>query len=594
MQTNISILMLALYNNRPMIFTLREVLEHFILHRREIITKRTEFDLAKHEARAHICDGLIIALNNIDKVVELIKKADSAEIAAEQLQKQLKFSQPQATAILEMRLQRLTGLEQTKLHDELKTHRTIIEQLRLILSDATVLNKEIAKEFEMVKNTYGDKRLTKIEQALDGFEEKDLIPDEEVVVTLTHKGYIKRVPIDTYTVQHRGGRGKKGMADLNDSDDIMQDAFVARNHDELLFFTNFGRVYSLEVYQIPEGSRTAKGRAVINLIPLTENERVVKLLCLHETTDKFLVMITKKGTIKKTDLSAFAKIRSTGIRAIGLQEQDELAFCDVSNGESSIVIATSRGQGIHFKETEIRSMGRQASGVRGIRLRPGDFVVGMEIIADLTRDILFATSRGYGKRVQVADFRLAHRGGLGVRTIPVDKRNGEVIGLTLVSDESHVLLIDVNGKIIRLSPQEIRIMRRHAKGVRLIRLDETQALARVVAFEEEDKADGENIPTSPETSLIAQGKIEEMEGEVEDITKLPADNEAPEDLPEETKAKPEATPEEAKPPKKKAKAKTEEMQGDLLQGLSQPEKPKRKPKRAKLHTLKMRYIVPHL
>jgi DNA gyrase subunit A len=490
LQSKFSILLLALYQNRPMIFTLREVIEHFVLHRKEIVTKRSEFDLRKHEARAHICEGIIIALDNIDKVVELIKKSESASAAIEGLQKKFKLTEPQCKAILEMKLQRLTALEQTKLHDELKAHLEVIKQLKLLLGDPTVLNKEIIKEFEDIKNKYGDERKSRIEKAIDTLEEKDLIPDEDVVVTLTHKGYMKRVLLETYSVQHRGGRGKKGMTSLAESEDFVQDLFVARNHDELLFFTNIGRVYSLSVFQVPEGSRTAKGRAVVNLLPLTENERVVKLLCLRDMEDKFLVMVTKNGVIKKTPMSAFAKIRSTGIRALGLKGDDELAFCDESTGTDTIVLATSFGQGIRFKEDEVRAMGRQAAGVRGIKLRNGDIVVGMKIVPEEQingQNLLFATSRGYGKRVKIADFRVAHRGGLGVRTIPVDKRNGQVIGLVVVSEKSQILLIDTNGKIIRLSPQEIRTMRRHAKGVRLIKLDKEQTLARVVAFEEEEE-----------------------------------------------------------------------------------------------------------
>jgi DNA gyrase subunit A len=494
LQTKLSILLLALYQNRPMIFTLREVIEHFILHRQEIITRRSEFDLRKHEARAHICQGLIIALDNIDKVVELIKKSESAETAIEALKKNFKLTHPQCKAILDMRLQRLTALEQTKLHDELKMHQEIIAKLRQILDDPEVLNREIVKEFEYIKEKFADERKSRIEAAIDTFEDKDLIPDEEVVVTLTRKGYIKRVLLDTYAVQHRGGRGKKGMSDLSDSDDIVQDLFVTKNHDELLFFTNLGRVYNLNVFQVPEGSRTAKGRAIVNILPLTEGERVVKLLCLREMEDKFLVMITKKGVIKKTNISAFAKIRSTGIRALGLKDDDELAFCDVSTGSDTIVIATSFGQGIRFKEEEVRAMGRQAAGVRGIRLRDDDFVVGMEIVSDKNKTLLFATSRGYGKQVKVSDFRVAHRGGLGVRTIPVDKRNGEVIGLVMITEKSQILLIDKNGKIIRLSPSEIRTMRRHAKGVRLIKLDPDQRLASAVAFEEENGNDENGGP----------------------------------------------------------------------------------------------------
>jgi len=300
-----------------------------------------------------------------------------------------------------------------------------------------------------------------------------LIPDEDVLVTLTRKGYIKRVKLDTYAVQHRGGKGKQGMSDLEESDDLMQDAFVARTHDELLFFTNLGRIYSIKVFQVPEASRTAKGRAIVNILQLAEGERIVKLLCARDMESKFMVMVTRQGTIKKTEASEFIKIRSTGIRAINLNEGDELAFCSLSSGNDSIVIATKHGQGIHFKEAEVRAMGRNAAGVRGISLRDDDIVVGLEVIPE-TSNLLFATSKGYGKCVKVADFRVAHRGGLGVRTIPTDTRNGFVIGLERVSDNSNVLLIDTNGKVIRLSPQEVRTMGRQAKGVRLVSLDEGQ------------------------------------------------------------------------------------------------------------------------
>jgi DNA gyrase subunit A len=510
LQTTISILMLALYQNRPMIFTLREILEHFLHHRKEIITRRTKFDLAKMQARSHICSGLIIAIDNIDDAVALIKKAESAIVASEQLQKKFKLSIAQAKAILEMRLQRLTGLEQDKIRAEMKDLEVKITALKLILSDETVLKKEVTKELKEVHKSYANDRRTRIEQAIETLSEADLIPDEEVVVTLTRKGYMKRVNLDVYSVQHRGGKGKKGMADLAGADDIMQDIFVAKNHDELLFFTSRGRVYSLSVYNIPEGSRTAKGRAVVNLLPLTEGETVVKLLCLRGAQDKNLVLVTKKGTIKKTKMYAFRKIRSTGIRALSLDEGDELAFCGLSSGSDAIVLASSNGQGIHFKEKEVRAMGRQAAGVRGIKLRGDDFVVGMEIIFD-NKDLLFATERGYGKRVRVEDFRVAHRGGLGVKTIPVDVRNGHVIGLVKVSEESEVLLIDVNGKIIRLSPKEIRTMRRSAKGVRLIRLNAKQRLASVVEFEDSEEEivekEKEELDKTEaiETTLLRQG-----------------------------------------------------------------------------------------
>ncbi len=492
LQSSMSIIMLALYQNRPMFFTLREMLEHFLLHRKEIITRRCEFDLAKHKARVHILDGLIIALNKIDEVVALIKKSQTPEEAATQLNARFGLSVEQSKAILEMRLQRLTGLEREKINIEIADLKKIIARLELILSDENELKGEIIKELETIKEVYADPRRTKLEGPVDGLTEEDLVPDEEVLVTLTKKGYIKRVILDTYTVQHRGGKGKKGMADLDESDDVMEDAFVARTHDDLLFFTNLGRIYSLKVFQIPEASRIAKGRAVVNLLQLTEGERIVKLLCARDLEKKFIVMITRQGTIKKTDAEEFTKIRSTGIRALNLNEGDELAFCAISTGADTIVIATKDGQGIHFKEDEVRSMGRNAAGVRGISLRSGDIVVGLEVIPAEDRGaLLFATSQGYGKRVQVEDFRVAHRGGLGVRTIPTDKRNGDVIALARVTDNSHLLLIDTNGKVIRLSPQEIRTMGRQAKGVRLVRLDEGQVLAALVAFEEEGEIAGE-------------------------------------------------------------------------------------------------------
>lgn len=485
LQTSVSMLMLGLLDNRPLIFTLRQMVEHFLFHRKEVVYKRTVFDLKKAKGREHLLEGFIVALKNIDEVVALIKRSKTPEDAIDGLNKRFMMTPLQGKAILEMRLQRLTGLEQEKIYIEMEELKKLIAQLELILSDESELKKEIVKELQELGTTYQEPRKTRIEGAVDILTEADLIPDEETVVTLTRKGYIKRVPLVTYDVQHRGGKGKMGMTKLDESDDVIQDLFVAKNHDELLFFTNLGRVYSLTVFEVPEGSRMAKGRAIVNLLPLTEGERVVKLLCTRDMENRFLVMISKEGIIKRTDAMAFAKIRSTGIRALTLREGDELVFCSESSGKDNIIIATAGGRGIHFKEEEIRPMGRQAAGVIGIRVKDGDAVVGMEIVhPENPGDILFATENGYGKRVRVQDFRVAHRSGVGVRTIPTDKRNGSVVGLALVTEESNILLIDEAGKIIRLSPNEVRTMGRQAKGVRLIRLDEGQKLAAVVAFEE--------------------------------------------------------------------------------------------------------------
>lgn len=526
LQTSVSILMLAIHNNRPLLFTLREMIDHFLTHRREVITRRTQFDLKKCQVRAHLLQGLIIALENIDAVVALIKKAESPEVAQQQLGLNYKLTPVQAKAILDMRLQRLTGLERDKINAEMTALQEQMHELKKILDNREVLTQVILDEFEAIREKYGDERRSVISHAVDVLSEADLIPDEDVVVTLTHKGYIKRVILDTYAVQHRGGKGKKGMADLGDSEDVMQDLFVTKNHDELLFFTNFGRVYSLKVFQVPEGSRVAKGRAIVNLLPLVEGERVVKLLCARSLEDKFLVMCTKKGTIKKTVATAFGKIRSTGIRALGLNDDDELVFCGLSSGDDTIVIATQNGQGIRFKESEVRSMGRQAAGVRGIRLKDDDIVVGFVVVAD-DGNLLFGTSRGYGKRVRVTDFRVAHRGGVGVRTIPTTTRNGKVIGLVRVYEDSDILLIDKNGKIMRLSPQEVRTMGRQAKGVRLIKLDKTQVLSGIVTFSESEGEEEEANNTPAPGSGSDDSGAEPVETPI--TTEAPAEVEASEE-----------------------------------------------------------------
>ncbi|PKN03481.1 DNA gyrase subunit A [Candidatus Dependentiae bacterium HGW-Dependentiae-1] len=507
LQTSVSILMLSLLDNRPLIFSLRQLLQEFLFHRKQVVYKRSVFDLNKAKAREHLLEGFILALKNIDEVVALIKQSQSAEEAIAKLNKRFLLSLEQGKAILEMRLQRLTGMEQEKIYAEIEELKKEITHLQSIIQSDEILKQEIIKELTEIKEEYGDARRTKIEGAIDILTEADLIPDEDVVVTLTMKGYVKRVQLAMYGVQHRGGKGKMGMPALEE--DVVQDLFVAKNHDELLFFTSLGRVYSMNVFEVPEASRTAKGRAIVNLLPLQPDEKVVKLLCMRGMEDKFIVMATKSGLIKRTHASVFAKIRATGIKAIGLNDGDELVFCAESSGNDSVVMATAHGQGIRFNEGEVRVMGRQAAGVIGMRMKANDRVVGMEVARE-GGEILFATENGYGKRVLLEDFRLAHRGGVGVRTIPTDKRNGPVIGLVMVNSGSHILLIDQAGKIIRLSPAEIRTMGRQAKGVRLIRLEDKQKLSTVVAFEETveeevEKGPGGVILPPEQLSLEAAG-----------------------------------------------------------------------------------------
>lgn len=508
LESSISIILLAILDNRPTLFTLREMIDQFLLHREDVIRRRSEFDLAKSRAREHVLDGLIIAINNITEAVELIKTSPDANLS---LQERFGLSAIQSKAVLDMKLNKITSLETQELKIEIAEIKKIITELLAILNDRELLKQEIIKELLLIKQKYGDMRRTVIDSTEEVITDLDLIPNEEVVVTLTKKGYVKRVNIETYSVQHRGGRGKKGMVDLSEHDDVMQDLFVGKNHDTLLFFTNKGRIYSSKMFEIPEGSRTARGRAVVNILPLGENERVIKLLGTADLKDKYLVMVTAKGIIKKTSSEHFEKIRSTGIIAIELNEDDDLAFCALSSGKDNIILVTSAGYGIRFHEDEVRAMGRQAAGVKGISIKGKAKVVGLEVI-DSSDDfqVLFATSRGFGKQVSISAFRVAHRGGMGVRTIPVDKRNGDMIGMVKVSEKSNILLIDQSGKIIRLNTDEIRTMRRAAKGVRLIKMDESQILTGVVAFEEAS----EKEVFEDDTAVSLNQKVDLQEAEV--------------------------------------------------------------------------------
>lgn len=493
LESSVSINLLAVLNNRPIIFTLRQMIHEFLVHRQEIIRRRTEFDLKKAKAREHVLQGLIVAINNIDEAISIIKASEDYETASLALQAKFELSTIQAKAVLDMRLNKITSLEINNLQEEIAEIKKLVEGLQALLADEQLIKNEIVKELNYISDKYGDDRRTAIDLSDDVLSDIDLIANDEVVVTLTQKGYIKRTQMENYAVQHRGGRGKKGLADLSEHEDVMQDVFVGKNHDTLLFFTNKGRVYSKRTFEIPEGSRIARGRAIVNILPLGEGEKIIKLLGTSDLQNKFLVMVTNHGTVKKTDSKSFEKIRSTGIIAIDLNDNDELAFCALSSGNDNIILATSHGYGIRFSETEVRAMGRQAAGVRGIRIGKNVEVVGLEVVgAEEDAQLLFATSNGYGKQVRLSDFRVAHRGGMGVRTIPVDARNGQQIGMTKIYDNSNILLIDHAGKIIVLDPDEIRTMHRSAKGVRLIRLDEGKKLTSVVAFEETEKKFDEN------------------------------------------------------------------------------------------------------
>jgi DNA gyrase subunit A len=532
LQNNINIMMLALLDNKPQIFTLKQALTSFIEHRKNIITKRTLYERERAKETEHILAGLQKINDDIENAIKLISSSKNSEEASNYLKDKYNLSNSQIKAVLELRLSRLTSLERTNIINERNELIEKIKNLTVILENQEELKKEIIKEFEEIKEIYGDERKTVINDTASGdFDESAFINDEEVVITLTKKGYIKRVLLTTYEIQHRGGKGKMGISSLEDSDDVIQDIFIAKNHDNLLFFTNFGRVYSKQVYEVPESSRTAKGRAIINILPLTEGEFVVKLLCARNLENLFLMMVTKKGVTKRTAASFFIDIRQTGIKAITLNENDELRFCILTSGKDSVIMSTKKGMGIRFLEKEVRVMGRQAAGVRGIRLKTDDEIVGARVV-EITKDILFVTKNGFGKRVEAKDFRIAHRGGQGVKTIPTNGRNGIVIGLAAVDDETDIILIDGNGKIIRIAPQEIRTMGRQAQGVRLIRLDEGQYVACIAIIQGDEQAEAQERMTKEseqdflEEQIIENDElIEEETDKIEDINEIIEENE---------------------------------------------------------------------
>lgn len=528
LQNNFSINMLALLENKPQVFTLKSALKAFLEHRRDVITRRTIFERDKARGQEHILAGLQKITENVKLTIELISQAESPDAAAQLLINQYGLSQEQVKAVLDLRLQRLTSLERKNIADERQNLLAFIERMENLLKNNAEINKEIEKELLEIKENYGDERKTRIQDtALGDFDPSAFITDEEVVITLTKKGYIKRVVLTTYDIQHRGGKGKMGTAALDESDDVIQDLFIAKNHDTLLFFTNLGRVYTKQVYDLPEGSRTSKGRAIINILPLQQNEYVINLLCARNLEGLFIMMITTQGTVKRVATSEFENIRQTGIRAITLNEGDTLAFCGLTTGKDSVIVATKHGMGIRFKEFEVRAMGRQAAGVRAIRLEKKDEVIGVQVVQE-GRDILFVTENGFGKRVEAQDFRVAHRGGKGVRTIPTNERNGFVVGLGIVDDETDVILIDGNGKVIRIAPDEVRTMGRQAQGVRLIRLDEKQKVAALAVIKGDEQAEAlqrkmntTEEPVSETLEIIdsdrEENQLEEVEQEAENL-----------------------------------------------------------------------------
>lgn len=486
MQTTFGAIMLALVDGRPKVLTLKEMMAHFLDFRHEVVVRRTKFELAEAEKRAHILEGYLIALDNIDEVIETIKKSKDVDTARANLMRKFKLSEVQAKAILDMRLQRLTGLERKKIEDEYKETIQLISRLKGILENTTLRWKVISDELRALKEKYADPRRTEIVYDYTEFTIEDMIAEEDVVITITHQGFIKRTPVSTYRRQGRGGRGVTGA--LTREDDFVEHMFIASTHHYILFFTDKGRCYWLKVFEIPEAGRATRGRSIVNLIAKQKDENVAAFVTVKEFDDEhFILMVTSKGVVKKTVLSAYGNPRSTGIIAINLTKDDNLVEARITDGQSDILIATREGLAIRFSESDVRDMGRTATGVRGIRLGKGDKVIGM-IVARPNSNVLVVSDRGYGKRSEVGSYRLTKRGGKGVINMNVTEKTGRVLSIKEVTDQEDLVIMSVSGMVIRQHMKDIRVMGRNTQGVRLINLKEDDIIADIAkAAPEEDE-----------------------------------------------------------------------------------------------------------
>ncbi|MFP3121290.1 DNA gyrase subunit A [Ectobacillus funiculus] len=490
LQTSFGINMLSLVDGEPKVLNLKQCLYYYLEHQKVVIRRRTAYELEKAEARAHILEGLRIALDHLDEVIALIRSSRTTEMARQGLMERFGLSEKQAQAILDMRLQRLTGLEREKIEQEYAELVKLIAELRAILADEEKVLEIIREELTEIKERFNDKRRTEIVPGgLEFIEDEDLIPEQNVVITLTHNGYVKRLPASTYKSQNRGGRGVQGMG--TNEDDFVEHLLTTSTHDHILFFTNKGKVYRTKGYEIPEYSRTAKGIPIVNLLGVDKGEWVNAIIPIREfTDDDYLFFATKQGLAKRTPLSSFANIRNNGLIAITLREEDELISVRLTTGEKDIIIGTSNGMLIRFHEQDVRSMGRSATGVKGITLDEDDLVVGMEIVEENT-DVLIVTKNGYGKRTPIEEYRIQSRGGKGLKTCNITDKNGKLVAVKSVKGEEDIMLITAAGVLIRMPVDQISQMGRNTQGVRLIRLEGEQEVATVAKAQREDEIEDE-------------------------------------------------------------------------------------------------------
>ena len=508
LQTSFSVNNIALVNGRPQVLNLKDLIVHFVDHRHDVVVRRAQYELKKAEERAHILEGLIIASDNIDEVIALIRSSKSPDEAREKLMKKFKLSEIQSKAIVEMRLRQLTGLEQDKLRAEYDNLLKTIEDLKDILSREERRMDIIKTELEEIKSKYGDERRSIIEYSANEMRIEDLIPNEEVAVTISHAGYIKRTSLTEYKVQNRGGVGSKGSSTREK--DFLEKLFVATNHNWLLIFTEKGRCFWMRIFEVPEGNKAAKGRAIQNLINIEQDDKVKAYVVVKDLKDEeyitnnFIVMCTKKGVIKKTSLDAYSRPRTNGINAIGIREGDELLEAKLTNGENEILLAIKSGRAIRFNESTVRPMGRTASGVRGISMTESDEVVGMVTVEDFSKTVLVVSENGYGKRTYLNDpetdepiYRVTNRGGKGVKTLNITDKTGNLIAIKDVTDEDDLMIINKSGITIRMHVADIRSQGRATQGVKLINLKGSDHIAAVAKVERDE--DEENVMDNEST-----------------------------------------------------------------------------------------------
>ena len=511
LQSSFGVNNVALVKGRPQTLNLKDLIKHFVDHRHEVVVRRTEFELDEAEKRAHILQGYLIALDNLDQVITLIRNSRDPDIAREGLMKQFELSEIQAKAILDMRLQRLTGLEREKIEKEYEEIQLLISKLKEILEKVELRMSIIKDELSLIKERYGDERRTEIVHSADDINIEDIIPDEEMVITVSHHGYIKRTPLVEYRTQGRGGIGSKGASSSKD-DDFTEHLFVASAHNYLLIFTDFGKVYWKKVYEVPEGSKTAKGRALQNLISIESGDSVRAVINVKSLKDpdyinnNYIVMCTEKGTIKKTSLESYSRPRQNGINAITINEGDRLLEVKLTNGNNHIVIAVESGRAIHFHESNVRPMGRTAAGVKGVYLKQdtGDKVVGMVCIEREDADLLVVSQKGYGKRSKVAEYRITNRGGKGVKTINITDKTGLLVAIKEVTDSDDLMIINKSGITIRMEVMDLRVMGRATQGVKLIRLNENDEISSVEVIHKLEEEEEEEVKNDDGTKKDEQ------------------------------------------------------------------------------------------